>query len=106
MEGLSSGMEFKNLIEKQLAALVACDFEAFLANGTAYFKSLEKKDFDSVSAQISAPLKTGYDILYLGELQQQGHQVTLWKISLKQGGDDLLATMYVKEGKVSGFLIK
>jgi hypothetical protein len=99
-------MELKDLIQKQLSALINQDFDGFLANGNTYFKSLDKQDFDSVADQLSEPLKTGYEISYLGELRQQGHQVTLWKISLKRGGDDLLATMYVKEGKVSGFLIK
>jgi hypothetical protein len=99
-------MESKDLIQKQISALISRDFDGFLANGNAYFKSLDKQDFDSVAGQLSEPLKTGYEISYLGALQQQGHQVTLWKISLKLGGDDLLATMYVQEGKVSGFLIK
>ena len=99
-------MESNDLIQKQISALINRDFEGFLANGNAYFKSLNKQDFDSVAGQLSEPLKTGYEISFLGELQQQGFQVTLWKISLKQGGDDLLATMYVKEGRVGGFWIK
>ena len=33
-------------------------------------------------------------------------QVTLWKLSFKDGGDDALATLSLKDGKVGGYWIK
>jgi hypothetical protein len=43
---------------------------------------------------------------YLGDLNQGGYQVTLWRIRIKSSSDDLLATLSMKDGKVGGFWIK
>jgi hypothetical protein len=91
---------------KLLAALEKSDQEAFVADGDAAFKQLPKAQFEAAVVQIAPRLKAGYEMSFLGELKQRGYQVTLWKLSFKNGGDDALATLSVKDGKVGGFWIK
>lgn len=91
---------------KLVSAIASDDYAAFVADGSAAFQGLKKDQFESVVAQIGSRLKGGYDLAYLGDLNQRGYQVTLWRIRFKSGGDDLLATLSMKDGKVGGFLIK
>ena len=44
----------------------------------------------------------GYDITFLGELNQHGYQVFLYRLRFKDGGDDILGTMSLKDDKVGG----
>jgi hypothetical protein len=92
--------------EKIIAAIQKADYNSFIADGDAAFKKLKKERFDSVATQLAPRFKAGYEITYLGDLQQHGFHVTLWKLSFKDGKDDALATLSVKEGKVGGFWIK
>ena len=89
-----------------ITAIVADDYASFVDDGNAAFRGLSKDQFEAVVSQLSSKLKNGYDIAYLGDLNQQGYQVTLWRIRFKSGGDDLIATLSMKDGKVGGFWIK
>ena len=59
-----------------------------------------------MSAKVAPKLLAGHELSYLGDLRQHGYHVTLWKVSFKDGGDDALATLSVKDGKVGGFFIR
>jgi hypothetical protein len=96
----------KAAVGQLLSAITTGDYPAFVANGDAAFKGLTKEAFDPVVTQLSPRFKAGYDLAYLGELKQRGYQVTLWKLAFKDGGDDALATLSFKDGKVGGFWIK
>jgi hypothetical protein len=92
---------------KLFAAIENTDYAAFVADGDAVFQQkLKPEQFAAVAAQLAPMLKAGHDVTYLGELQQKGFRVTLWKLSFKQGGNDLLATLSLKDGKVGGFWIR
>ena len=93
---------FKNLI----AATVSDDYEGFLADCDAQMKAaLTKPMLAGVSEQIAPRAKMGYDAQYLGELRQHGYEVYLWRLVFKDGGDDVLATLSMKDGKVGGFFL-
>ena len=92
--------------EKIIFAILKADYNSFISDGDAAFRKLKKEQFDSVATQLAPRFKAGYEITYLGDLQQHGFHVTLWKLSFKDGKDDALATLSVKEGKVGGFWIK
>jgi hypothetical protein len=62
--------------------------------------------FEGVSTLLSPRMKKGYDTAYLGQLKQQGCQVYLWKLVFKDGGDDTLAKLVLKDGKVAGFWLQ
>lgn len=91
---------------KLISAIASDDYAAFIVDGSAAFRGLKKDQFEAVVSQIGSRLRAGYDLTYLGDLQQQGYQVTLWRIRLKSGGDDLLATLSMKNGMVGGFWIR
>ena len=92
---------------KLFAALENTDYAAFVAAGDAVFQQkLKPEQFAAVAAQLAPMLKAGHAVTYLGELQQKGFRVTLWKLSFRQGGDDLLVTLSLKDGKVGGFWIR
>lgn len=91
---------------KLVSAIRSDDYAGFVADGNAAFQTLKKEQFEGVVSQLGSKLQGGYDLSYLGDLNQRGYQVTLWRIRFKSGGDDLLATLSMKDGKVGGFWIK
>ena len=93
-------------VPKLLLAITADEYTGFVADGNSAFQGLKKDQFKAVVSQLSSKLKAGYDLTYLGDLNQHGYQVTLWRIRFKSGGDDLIATLSMKDGKVGGFWIK
>jgi hypothetical protein len=91
---------------KLLAAISSGDYAVFVADGDAAFKGLKKEQFDAVAAQLGPRFKAGYTATYLGDLNQKGFKVTLWRLRFTDGGDDALATLSLKDGKIGGFWIK
>ncbi len=96
----------KTASDKLFTALVNDDYDAFIADGNDAFKGLKKEQFETVVQQLGPRIKAGYTVTYLGDLKEKGYAVTLWKITFKDGGDDLLGTLSIKDGKVGGFWIK
>jgi hypothetical protein len=95
------------VLDKLLKATEANDYDSFVANGTDVFKAaLTKQMLAGVSGQLSPRMKKGYQCAYLGQLSQQGCQVLLWKLVFKDGGDDTLAKLVLKDGKVAGFWLQ
>jgi hypothetical protein len=87
-----------------LTAIATNNYDALVASAAPALKSrITKETFMKVSAQLSPRLEKGYQLQYLGSLKQQGVEVFLWKITYKDGGDDLLARLVIQEGKVAGF---
>ena len=93
-------------VSKLITAIEKSAYEAFVADGEAPFKQLKKEQFEAVAAKIAPKLQAGHEVSYLGVLMQKGYRVTLWKISFKDGSDDMLATLSMKDGMVGGFWIR
>ena len=92
---------------KMLAAIEANNYDAFVADGDPAFKAaLTKTAFDSGTSQVLPRLRAGYTPAYLGTLNQGGFAVQLWKLTFKDGKDDVLVSMAMKEGKVGGFAMR
>ena len=95
------------VLSKLLRAIEANDYDSFVADGTPEVKaSLTKQMLEGVSAQMAPRMKKGYSKTYLGELKQGGCRVYLWKLAYKAGGDDTLARLTLRSGKVAGFLLQ
>ncbi len=62
--------------------------------------------FSGFSAQFAPRLKRGYTTTFVTQLRQDGYSVYVWKVEFKDGGDDLLFTLAVKDGKVGGFFLR
>lgn len=94
-------------MKKMLVATQENSYDDFVADGDSTFKGgMTRQMLDGVNQQLGPRLKAGYTVSYLGKLNQHGFAVHLWRIEFKDGKDDLLATMSVKDGKVGGFWLR
>jgi len=90
-----------------LEAIGAKNYQQFVATGSADFGRLDRSQFDAVAAQLAPRLQTGYQVQRLGDYRQQSYELSLWKITFKDGGDDLLGTLNLQQdGKVGGFVLR
>ena len=64
--------------------------------------ALTKTQFDASSDIIKPKLDGGYEMTSLGELNQRGFEVYLYRLRFKNGSDDMLGTLSLKDGKVAG----
>jgi len=95
------------ILNNLLAATERNDYDAFLKDASAQVKAaLTKQMLAGVSAQVAPHMKKGYEVAYLGRLSQQGCEVHLWKITYRDGHDDTLAKLVLKDGKVAGFWLQ
>ena len=94
-------------LDKLLRAVEANDYVGFVSDGSDAFKAgITKPMLQGVSGQLSMRMKKGYACSFLGELTQQGCRVLLWRLAYKDGGDDTLAKLVFKDGKVAGFWLQ
>lgn len=99
--------QLETTMKSMLTAIQANSLADFVAGGDASFKSgMTQPLLDGVSTQLGLRLKQGYTSTFLGNLNQQGYTVYLWKLEFKGGKDDRLVTMAVKDGKVGGFFLR
>jgi hypothetical protein len=68
--------------------------------------SLSKQNFEGVAATLGPRLREGYKTSYLAKLRQGGGVTYLWKVEFKDGKDEHLLKVSVKNGKISGALIQ
>lgn len=95
-------------VQRTFASLINAieqnNYTQFISQGNAAFKEgIKKQTFTQVSGQLAPRLKKGYSSVFLGKLNQQGYQVYLWKLTFKDGSDDILARLSLKDQKVGGF---
>jgi hypothetical protein len=94
---------FKNL----MAATVSNNYDAFMAESDATLKgAVTKRMLERMSKELEPRARQGYDAQYLGELNRNGYKVHLWRLKFKDGGDDALATLSVKDGKAGQFFLQ
>lgn len=97
----------RQALEGLLAAVAEQDHDAFVAPGTPDFAAaITSQQFDDVARIVGPRLKQGYTAQHLGNMRQRGHEISLWKLSFKDGGDDLLATLNIQGGRVGGFFLR
>lgn len=95
-----------DIFSKLVSAIEKKDFQSFVADGEPAFKALPEEKFTSFASQLAPKLNGDHDVTYLGALIQKGYRVTLWKVRFKDGDDDMLATLSVRNGKIGGFYIR
>jgi hypothetical protein len=97
----------EKIFKRLLAAQTAKDYDAFLADADDNLKAaLTKTQFAASSNLMIKRTSGGYDLTSLGELNQHGYQVFLYRLRFKDGGDDILGTMSLKDDKVGGIYFK
>lgn len=96
----------QSVFTKLMTATIADNYDAFITQCDDRMKAaITKPALESVSKKIAPRAKEGYDAQYLGELNQRGYEVNLWRLRFKDGGDDALATLSMKDGKAGGFFL-
>lgn len=104
---LQAPPEIETTMKNMLAATQSKSLQDFVAGGDTSFKAtMSQPMLDSFSAQFAPRLNQGYFANFLARLNQGGYQIYLWKLEFKDGGDDRLVTMVVKDGKVSAFFLR
>ena len=97
----------EKIFNSLIAAQTAKDYDAFVADADDNLKAaLTKTQFDASSNLMIKRTSGGYDSTFLGELNQHGYQVFLYRLHFKDGGDDILGTMSLKDDKVGGIYFK
>ena len=91
------------LFDKMLTAMDVKNYEAFVADANDTLRgALTKTQFLAVATTMDA--KGSRDVTFLGELNQHGYEVYLYRIRYQDG--DVLGTMALKDGKVAGIFYK
>jgi hypothetical protein len=94
-------------LDTMLKAIEENDYDSFVADTSASYKAtLTKQIVAGISEQLAPRMKKGYNVTFLTELKQRGQKAYLWKLIFKDGGDDWSAKVWLKDGKVSGFLLQ
>lgn len=94
------------IVSRLLKAIAQDSYAGFIVDGTPEFAAISPEQFDSVAAQVGSRLSDGYRAEYLGKIRKQGQEISVWKVVFDDGGDDMLATLSVAGGKVSGFFLQ
>ena len=95
------------LFQQLVTATMNDDYNSFVSHGSTQLKAaLSQTQVDAVSKQMSPRLKTGYDIDALGDLNQKGYVVYIYRLRFKDGGDDIMGMMSLKDGEVAGIFFK
>lgn len=102
----AAGAGDQPVVQQLLEAMSSKNYQAFVDLGTPAFAQIGENQFNEVADSIGARLKQGYTVEYLGTLQQQGLDISVWKVSFTDKGDDLLATLNVQNGSVGGFFLR
>jgi hypothetical protein len=97
--------QYDTTLKRMFDAIQSNSYDGFVAEGDARFKTgFNPKMFKNLSRQLGPRLQQGYSVTFLTTLRQQGYVVYVWKLVFKDGRDDVLVTLFVKDGKVSGFV--
>ncbi len=104
LNAATDGPSTEGIVNTLLAAIATNNYDSLIANAAPALKSrITKETFTQVTTQLSPRLKKGYNLHYLGSIKQQGVEVFLWKITYKDGGDEMLSRLVIQENKVAGF---
>jgi hypothetical protein len=92
-------------LRQMFDAIQSKSYDTFVVNGDVRFKTgFTPKMFDDLAQKLGPRLQIGYTVTFLTTLNQQDYVVYVWKVTFKDAKDDLLVTLFIKDGKVSGFI--
>ncbi|MHB8844478.1 MAG: hypothetical protein ACYC7L_06970 [Nitrospirota bacterium] len=98
---------YEQTLIKMFDAIQSKSHDTFVADGEAWFKSnFTAKMFDDLAQQLGPRLKQGYSLTFLTTLNRMEHVGYVWKLALKGGKEDYLASLFIKDGHVSGFMVR
>jgi RNA polymerase sigma-70 factor (ECF subfamily) len=90
-----------------LGAVAAGSYDGFLAFADDVFKGgLQKSTLDEVVAAVGSKLARGYTLEPLGTLRREDHLLSVWRLELREGGDEHLVRLAIQDGRAVGFWIE
>ena len=92
--------------DKLITAIKNDDYDSFVADGVGSFQKMTQDQFEAAVTQLSPRLNAGYQATYLGAIKKRDGHVALWCMSFKGIEEEALATLSVKDGKISAFTIR
>jgi hypothetical protein len=97
----------ESTMKSMISAIQANSLPDFIAPGDEPFQAgMTKEMLSSINQSLASRLTQGYTSTFLTKLNQQGFEVYVWKLEFKDGNDDVLVFMAVKDGKVGGFWLR
>lgn len=94
-------------MKSMISAIRANSLPDFVAPGDQAFQAgMTKEMLGSINQSLASRLTEGYTSAFLTKMDQQGFEVYVWKLVFKDGNDDVLVFMAVKDGKVGGFWLR
>jgi hypothetical protein len=97
----------ETIMKSMLSAIVANSLTDFVSSGDEAFQAgMTKEMLSSINQSLASRLKQGYTTTFLTPLRQQGFDVYVWKLVFKDGNDDVLVFMALKDKKVGGFWLR
>lgn len=89
-----------------LTAMTSADKPAFLARCDEVFAKVAEEQFDRIAQNLGPNLKSGYSLTSMGALQRKVGEISVFKITFKNGADEKVALISEKDGKVAGLVLK
>lgn len=82
------------------------DYELFRSTMSEQMEAaIPKERFQDVNRRMSVYFKSDYQLPYMGSVRARGRTVHFWRLSLKEGEDEMLMRMVLNgAGQVSGLL--
>ncbi|GAB1718851.1 MAG: hypothetical protein NTAFB09_05820 [Nitrosospira sp.] len=94
-------------MKNMISAIQANSLPDFIAQGDqAFQEGMTKEMLASINQSLASRLKQGYATTFLTRLNQQGFAVYTWKMEFKDGNDDVLIFLALKDGKIGGFWLR
>lgn len=90
-----------------LTAIQADDYASFMRPMDDVMKAaLTKPSFEVLVGQFAPRLRRGYESKYLTDLRKKDFKTYLWKLTFKDGGEELVAEMSIQDHKVNGLYFR
>lgn len=94
-------------MKSMVSAILANSVTDFVSSGDQAFQAgMTKEMLSSINQSLASRLNQGYTTTFLTALRQQGFDVYVWKLVFKDGNDDVLVFMALKDKKVGGFWLR
>lgn len=91
------------IMKRIIEAVKARSYDDFFVDADEKVKqAITRQMFERVSDQVGPLLREGYKSFYLGKLRQRGFTTHLWRLEVKQGKEDILCRLMIKDGRVGG----
>ena len=89
-----------------ISGLQSGKYQNFIALGDDELKkSVRDTPFDQVTAKYAPRMKKGFETSFFGTLKKEGSEIYFWKLAFRDGGDDVLIQISVKNGKLNRFFV-